>query len=67
MPNPRHPTPEGAVPVWKGREDEALKQLDAEKRMLCAQFRRDLSDVLNRERQILGLVEHAEHEIEIYY
>ena len=61
MANPHLETPEGArIP------DGALEALDAEKRALCADFRRALSDLLNREAGLLGL-KPSYHEIEIYY
>ena len=47
--------------------DKLLRVLDEEKRKLCADFRRKLSDILNREARVLGLIEHSTHDIEIYY
>jgi hypothetical protein len=47
--------------------DEKLSYLDAEKRELLSEFRRKLSDILNREREVLGLVNQDDYEIEVYY
>jgi hypothetical protein len=47
--------------------DDKLKDIEDRKRELSAEFRRRLRRLLNEERRVLGLIEHDNDEIEIYY
>lgn len=44
--------------------DEELKRLEDAKRDLCAEFRRRMSRLLDREAIALGLTPHGNHEID---
>jgi hypothetical protein len=47
--------------------DSRLKEIDEAKRELIAEFRRQMSTLLDREDELLGMVQKQHHDIEIYY